>query len=148
MKTVKEVLDGKGMGFSAISPDTSVLEAARVMTERGIGSLLVMRDGQLIGLVSERDITYKLVAAGSPPDDTPVEDIMSSHILSVTPDKTVDECMALMTDKRVRHLPVTEDGRIIGIISIGDAVKSVIADQQFIIEQLESYITNQIPAMP
>ncbi len=148
MKTVKEVLDGKGMGFSAISPEASVLEAARAMAEHGIGSLLVMRDGQLVGLVSERDITCKLVAAGNPPADTPVEDIMSSHILCVTPDKTVDECMALMTDKRVRHLPVTEDGRIIGIVSIGDAVKSVIADQQFTIEQLESYITSQIPAMP
>ncbi|RMG37120.1 MAG: CBS domain-containing protein [Gammaproteobacteria bacterium] len=142
MKTVKELLDGKGHEYVTIAADASALEAAQMMAEKGIGSLMVMDDGQMVGLISERDITYKLVAAGGSPGDTPVRDIMSSHILCVTPDKTVDECMALMTDKRVRHLPATADGRIVGVISIGDAVKAVIADQQFIIEQLESYITS------
>ncbi len=141
MKTVKELLQDKGANVAAIAPDASALDAAQAVLEKGIGSLLVMRDGQLLGLLSERDITYKLVSAGSPPAETLVSDIISSHILCVGLDKTVDECMALMTDKRVRHLPVTENGKIVGIVSIGDAVKSVIADQQFIIEQLESYIT-------
>ncbi len=142
MKTLTELLDEKGHDCATIAPDASALEAAQAMAEKGIGSLLVMEDGELKGLISERDITYKLVAAGGSPERTPVRDIMSSHILCVGPDKTVDECMALMTDKRVRHLPVTHDGRIVGVISIGDAVKAVIADQQFIIEQLETYITS------
>lgn len=140
MKTVKELLESKGSDFSVIAPAASALQAAQSMAEKGIGSLLVMQDGRLLGLISERDIAYKLVSTGSPPADTPVKEIMSTHILCVTLSQTVDECMALMTDKRVRHLPVTDDGRIVGIISIGDAVKSVIADQQFTIEQLENYI--------
>lgn len=142
MKTVKELLDNKGHEYATIAPDATALEAAQAMAEKGIGSLLVMEDGQMVGLISERDITYKLVAAGGSPGETPVRDIMSFRILCVTPEKTVDECMALMTDKRVRHLPVTADDQIVGVISIGDAVKAVIADQQFIIEQLESYITS------
>ncbi len=141
MKTVKEVLEAKGFDFTTIAPDASALDAAKLLADKGIGSLLVMRDEQLLGLVSERDIAYKLVSAGKSPADTRIEEIMSSHVLCVTPQQSVDECMALMTEKRVRHLPVVEDGKITGIISIGDAVKNVIADQQFIIEQLENYIS-------
>ncbi len=141
MKTVKEVLQSKGFDIATVAPGASVLEATRLMSDKGIGSLLVMRGDQLLGLLSERDVAYKLVCTGKSAEDTPVEGIMSSHILCVTPKQTVEECMALMTDKRVRHLPVVEDGRIMGIVSIGDAVKAIIAEQQFIIEQLENYIS-------
>ena len=142
MKTVKEVLETKGFDFATVAPDTWVLEAARQMSDQGIGSLLVMRGADLLGVVTERDVAYKLVCAGKSPVDTAVKEIMSSHVLCVTPQHTVEECMALMTDKRVRHLPVVEDGRIVGIVSIGDAVKAMVAQQQFIIEQLENYISS------
>lgn len=141
MKTVKDVLEAKGFEFAAVPPDTKVLEATRQMAEQGIGSLLVMQGDRLLGLVSERDVVYKLVCEGRSTTETTVDAIMSSHVLCVTPQQTVEECMALMTEKRVRHLPVVEDGRIAGIISIGDAVKAIIAEQQFIIEQLENYIS-------
>ena len=142
MITVKEVLETKGFDFATVAPDTRVLEAARQMSDQGIGSLLVMRGSDLLGVVTERDVAYKLVCAGKSPADTPVKEIMSSHVLCVTPQHTVEECMALMTDKRVRHLPVVEGGRIVGIVSIGDAVKAMVAQQQFIIEQLENYISS------
>jgi len=141
MKTVKDILASKGSEFAAVTPDTSVLTAAQKLSDKGIGSLLVLQNDKLVGLVSERDVAYKLVCAGKSAAETPVEAIMSTHVLCVTPLQTVEECMALMTDKRVRHLPVLQDDRIAGIVSIGDAVKAVIAEQQFIIEQLESYIS-------
>ncbi len=141
MKTVKDVLESKGFDFSAIAPDASVLEATRRMADQGIGSLLVMKSDKLVGLLSERDIVYTLVHQGKPAEKTPVAEIMSTQVLCVTSQQTVEECMALMTEKRVRHLPVVEEGGIIGVISIGDAVKAIIADQQFVIEQLENYIS-------
>ena len=112
------------------------------MSDQGIGSLLVMRGDKLLGVISERDVVYKLVRADKSSVHTPVEEIMSSHVLFVTPQQTVEDCMALMTEKRVRHLPVVENDRIVGVVSIGDAVKALVAEQQFVIEQLENYISS------
>lgn len=142
MKTVKDIIDRKGATFLSVTPEVPIVEVARMMAEYGIGSLLVMRGDTLLGLVTERDVAYKLVCVGKSPLETSAGDIMSAHILCVTPENTVEECMALMTEKRVRHLPVLVDGRISGIVSIGDAVKAYIAEQQFIIEQLENYISS------
>jgi len=142
MKTVREVLKGKGSDIAAVAPGASVLDATRQMSDQGVGSLLVMRDDKLLGVISERDVVYKLVPADKSPVNTPVEEIMSSHVLFVTPQQTVDDCMALMTEKRVRHLPVVEEDRIVGVVSIGDAVKAIVAEQQFVIEQLENYISS------
>ena len=142
MISVKEILETKGFNISSVAPDVSVLEATRQMSDQGIGSLLVMRHDELLGVISERDVAYKLVGGDKSPVNTPVEEIMSSHVLCVTPQQTVEDCMALMTDKRVRHLPVLDDGRIVGIVSIGDAVKAIVAHQQFVIEQLENYISS------
>jgi signal-transduction protein with cAMP-binding, CBS, and nucleotidyltransferase domain len=142
MKTVKEVLDAKGHEFWSIQPGASVLDAARVMADKGIGALLVMRDGELSGLVSERDFTRKLVVLGRSPQEARVEEVMSTHVVCVRLEQHMEECMALMTEKRVRHLPVVDGEHVVGIVSIGDAVKSVIEHQKFIIEQLENYISS------
>jgi CBS domain-containing protein len=142
MKTVKEVLQTKGSDLAIVAPDVSVFDATQQMSDRGIGSLLVMRDGKLLGVISERDVVYKLVRSDKSSVHTLVEEIMSSHVLVVTPQQTVEDCMALMTEKRVRHLPVVEDDQILGVVSIGDAVKAIVAEQQFVIEQLENYITS------
>lgn len=142
MKTVKEVLQTKGFDFSAVEPEAPVSQATQQMSDRGIGSLLVMRGDTLLGVISERDVVYKLVRNDKSSEHTPVESIMSSNVLFVTPEQTVDDCMALMTEKRVRHLPVVEDNKVVGIVSIGDAVKAIVAEQQFVIEQLENYISS------
>jgi len=142
MKSVKEVLDTKGRVFWSIAPDRSVQEAAQMMAEKGIGALLVMREGSLLGLISERDFARKLMNLSEAPAKVRVDRIMTTPVVCVRSGQTMDECMALMTEKRVRHLPVVEGDQVIGIVSIGDAVKSVIDDQQFIIEQLEHYISS------
>jgi signal-transduction protein with cAMP-binding, CBS, and nucleotidyltransferase domain len=142
MKTVKEVLDAKGRDHWSITPEASASEAASLMVDKEIGALLVMQQNNLLGLVSERDFARKLIASGRPSQEVPVAEVMATHVVCVRPEQGMDECMALMTEKRVRHLPVLEDGRISGIVSIGDAVKSIIEDQQFIIEQLETYISS------
>lgn len=141
MKTVREMLDGKPQGLATTAPGTSVLDATRHMADKGIGALLVTEGDELIGLISERDVAFKLVCVGDPAEQTPVRAIMSTEVFCVTPGQTVEECMALMTEKRIRHLPVKDAGRLIGVISIGDAVKAIISEQQFLIEQLENYIT-------
>jgi CBS domain-containing protein len=139
MTTVRQLLDGKGRQVYSVTPEAPVLEAIRVMAEHRIGALLVMKGESLAGIVSERDYALKVILPGRG-SDTPVGDIMSSPVLTVSPDATVQQCMQLVTDKRVRHLPVVEGGRVVGMISIGDLVKAVIAEQQQQIEQLESYI--------
>jgi CBS domain-containing protein len=117
-----------------------VLEAIRAMATHQVGALLVMADGSLRGIVSERDYARKVILLGRASADTPVRDIMSSPVVTVQPDTTVQACMQLMTDRHVRHLPVTDGGKVVGMVSIGDLVKAVIAEQQQQIEQLESYI--------
>jgi len=140
MMSVRQLLDRKGREVFSIAPAASVLEAIRMMAERHVGALLVMQGNTLSGILSERDYARKVILMGRSSADTPVRDIMTTPVLTVQPETTVEKCMQLMTERRVRHLPVTDGGRVIGMVSIGDLVKAVIAEQQQQIEQLESYI--------
>ena len=141
MKLVKQILDSKGRDVWFIHPDDSVLELIKLMAEKEVGALPVMEDRRLVGIVSERDYARKVILKGRSSKQTPVKDIMTTNVLCAQPEQTVDECMALMTEKRVRHLPVVEAERVVGMLSIGDLVKVIIADQRYMIEQLEHYIT-------
>jgi CBS domain-containing protein len=142
MKTVREVLDGKGHEVFSVSPDATVYEALRLMADRDVGAVLVMDgDRNLVGVLSERDYARQVILKGKTSRETPVREIMTARVVYVRPEQTVDECMAIMTDKRIRHLPVLDGGRLVGLLSIGDVVKTVISEKQFLIEQLENYIT-------
>jgi CBS domain-containing protein len=138
--TVRQLLDVKGNAIYAVEPEDPVLEAIRLMADRHVGALLVMRGDKLAGIVSERDYARKVILLGRSSSATPVWQIMSSPVVTVTPESSVQECMRLMTDNRVRHLPVVSHGHVVGVISIGDLVKAVIEDQRQTIEQLEEYI--------
>ncbi len=140
MSTVRQVLAAKSAAIYAVEPQAAVLEAIRSMAEHRVGALLVMRGAELLGVVSERDYARKVILLGRASGDTPVSTIMSSPVITVSPDDSVSHCMQLMTDRHVRHLPVLEGGRVIGMVSIGDLVKTVIAEQRAQIEQLENYI--------
>lgn len=140
MTTVRDLLDRKGRALFTIEPEDPVLEAVRMMADHHVGALLVMRGTELTGILSERDYARKVVLLGRSSAETPVWQIMTSPVITVLPDNTVQDCMRLMTERRIRHLPVTEAGRVAGMISIGDLVRAVIAEQQHTIEQLESYI--------
>ena len=141
MKSVAQVLRSKpGQTVETVAPSTSVFEAVKRMAEKNIGALLVLEDQKIAGIITERDYARKIVLMGRSSKETPVRDIMSSPVMYVRPDQTNEECMALMTDNRVRHLPVVDQGKLIGLISIGDLVKDIISEQKFIIEQLEHYI--------
>jgi CBS domain-containing protein len=140
MNTVKKLLEAKGQNVWSISPEASVFEAIKLMAEKRIGALLAMEDDHLVGIMSERDYARKVVLKGKSSKKTPVKDIMTSRVYFVKPERTIEECMALMTDKRIRHLPVMDEERLVGVISIGDVVKAIISEQEFIIDQLESYI--------
>ncbi len=141
MKTIKELLAQKGTTVHTVGPDASVYEAISLMAERDVGALVVVDGESLVGIVTERDYARKITLEGRVSRDTRVAEIMTRRVAGARPDQTVEECMALMTDKRVRHLPVLEDERLVGLISIGDLVKAIIAEQQFLIEQLEHYIS-------
>ena len=143
MKTVTQLLRTKGHEVLSVSPETSVFEALKVMAEKNVGALLVVEGERLVGVFSERDYARKVILKGKSSRDVPVREIMTSHVLYVRPEQTIDECMALMTDKRVRHLPVLDEQRLVGVISIGDIVKAIIAEQEFTIEQLQNYITGR-----
>lgn len=143
MKTVRQLLQGKGSQVSTIAPSASAYDAMKLMAEKNIGALLVFDGKNLAGIVSERDIARKIYLLEQTAKQIPVSEIMTKEVVCVAPDRTNEECMALITDKRIRHLPVLEDGRIVGIISIGDLVKDTISEQQFIIEQLEHYIKGE-----
>jgi CBS domain-containing protein len=140
MITVKQILDEKGSSAWTIVPDAKVIDALKLMAEKEVGALIVMEGEEIVGIISERDYARKIILKGRHSQDTPVRDIMSTHIYGVNLDTTVDECMALMTDKRMRHLPVCKDGRLAGIVSIGDVVKAIIGHQKVTIENLENYI--------
>ena len=140
MKLVKHILDSKGREIWHITSEDSVLDAIKLMAEKKIGALLVIDGEQLIGIVSERDYARKVILQGKSSSKTPVRDIMSAEVFKVKPEHTVEDCMQTMTEKRVRHLPVLEEEKVIGVLSIGDLVKAIIAEQQYKIEQLESYI--------
>lgn len=137
---VEQLLTDKGREVYTISPDATVLEALQKLAEHNIGALPVTEGGQLVGIFSERDYARKVILRGRASRDTSVRDSMTPDVVSVTPGDDMAFCMQLMTDKRIRHLPVLEDGRLIGLISVGDVVKAVMAEQKFMIEQLESYI--------
>ena len=143
MKTVRQMLQTKGFDIWAIDPDTPVYDALKFMAEKNVGALLVMREGKLIGIFSERDYARRMILKGKHSKDTPVIEVMTENPICVSSDKTVEECMALMTDKHVRHLPVLDGGRLFGIISIGDVVKAIITEQQGTIADLENYITGR-----
>jgi CBS domain-containing protein len=143
MKTVRQMLQAKGFDIWAIDPDTSVYDALKFMAEKNVGALLVMREGKLIGIFSERDYARRMILKGKHSKETPVIEVMTENTICVSSDKTVEECMELMTDKRVRHLPVLDGGRLIGIVSIGDVVKAIITEQQSTITDLENYITGK-----
>ena len=141
MKLVKHLLDAKGRHIFSISPDSSVLEAIKIMADKNIGALVVMQDDKLAGIVSERDYARKVIVKGRSSKSTQVAEIMTADVVTTSSDQTVDKCMAMMTDMRIRHLPVVEDDRVIAMISIGDLVQAIIADQKEEIEQLEHYIS-------
>jgi CBS domain-containing protein len=141
MKSVAEILRSKPeQVVHTITPSASVFDAVKLMAEKSIGALLVMEDLKIDGIITERDYARKIVLMGRSSKETPVRDIMTSPVMYVRPDQTNEECMALMTDNRVRHLPVIDDGKLMGLISIGDLVKDIISEQKFIIDQLEHYI--------
>lgn len=141
MKTIAQVIEGKTGPVATVEADNTVVSALRVMANRGIGAVLVTDNGALAGIFSERDYARKVVLQGKDSSSTPVRDIMTSKLIHVTPDMTVDQAMQLMSDKRIRHLPVLDSaGSLIGVVSIGDLVKETIEYQQYLIKQLESYI--------
>jgi CBS domain-containing protein len=140
MKLVQHLLASKDASIISIQPDASVLDAIKLMAEKGIGSLIVLVDGALVGIVTERDYARKVIIKGKASDTTPVADIMTAEVITASSTQTVNECMEMMTKKKCRHLPVVDDGELIGLISIGDLVQAIITDQQEEIEQLEHYI--------
>ncbi len=143
MYTVRQILKSKGHQIWSISPAASVYEALQLMAARDIGALVVVEADRLVGIFSERDYARKVILHGKSSRETRVEEIMTSRVAVVGPERTTEECMALMTDKHIRHLPVMEGERLIGLISIGDVVKAVISNQEFVITQLENYITGE-----
>ncbi len=141
MKTVRNILDTKGHDVWCIGPEDTVFDALRLMAEKEVGALMVMDGARVAGLISERDYARKIVLLGRTSPNTLVKEIMTTHVAYTHLEQSIEECMAVMTDKRIRHLPVMEERKLVGIISIGDLVKAIITDQKFIIEQLERYIT-------
>jgi CBS domain-containing protein len=141
MTTVGRLLASKGHDLWTVAPGASVYDAIALMAEHGIGALPVVVDGRLAGILSERDYARKVILKGRSSKETQVSEIMTSEVVTVSPDQTIDRCMQLMTERRIRHLPVVEDGRLTGMLSIGDVVKYIISDREHTIEKLESYIT-------
>ena len=142
MKFVSEMLKGKGRDVWTVSPDSTVYDALQVMADKNVGALMVLEDDQVVGVISERDYARKVILKGKASKDTPVSEIMSTKLVWVRPDQSIEDCMNLMTNRRIRHLAVLEEGRLIGVISIGDVVKAIISEQEFTIQQLEQYITS------
>ena len=141
MTNVRHILQEKGGGIWSVTPETIVFDALQLMAEKNCGALVVMQGGALVGIFSERDYARKIILKGRKSRETPVSEIMSTEVTSVHPGQSVDECMALMTEKRIRHLPVLDQDNLLGVISIGDVVKAVISEREFTIKQLENYIT-------
>ena len=142
MRTVRQLLESKAPEVFAIGPDQPVLDAIKLMADKRIGALLVMQGGRMVGIVSERDYARKIVLQGRSSATTPVSEIMTGQVVSVRLDDTADRCMQLVTDRRIRHLPVLEGDAVLGVVSIGDLVKAVIEDQQVEIDQLQRYIAS------
>lgn len=141
MVFIRHLLDKKGYNVWSTSPEASVYDALLLLAEKNVGALLVIQEGELVGVVSERDYARKVILQQKASIETPVGEIMSDEVVTVTPQTTVEEAMAIMTEKRFRHLPVVEEGEVVGVISIGDLVKSIIEKQELMINQLENYIS-------
>ena len=141
MSTIKQILDTKGYAVWSIHPQESVFAAIQQMAEKEVGALVVLEGDAVVGIISERDYARKVTLKGRSDRETTVRDIMTPHVICVRLEQSLEECMTIVTERRIRHLPVLDSGRLIGIISIGDLVKTIIAEQQFIIEQLEHYIS-------
>ena len=142
MRTVRDVLRAKGSAVWAAKPDDTVYHALTVMAAKNIGALIVREGESVVGIFSERDYARQVVLKGKASKDTPLRDVMTSRVVFVRPEQSIEECMALMTDKHIRHLPVLEGATLAGILSIGDVVKAVISEKEFLISQLENYITS------
>lgn len=140
MLTVNRVLEGKGSQVWVVGPDDTVLEALKLMADRGVGALVVVGERGVMGMFSERDYARKVVLKGKASKDTKVRDVMSEKVYYVDPTRDIEECMAIMTNRAIRHLPVMFDGQLVGLVSIGDVVKAMISEREFIIEQLEQFI--------
>lgn len=140
MKTVRQLLEQKGSRVLNIAPDATVYDALSIMAEMEVGALVVMDGDRLAGIISERDYARSVILRGKSSKTTPVSEIMTSKVLTISFETTVEECMSLMTNQRVRHLPVVDDGKVVGLLSIGDIVKETIEHQKFLISQLEKYI--------
>ena len=143
MTTVQRLLEHKGHTVWSIPPDASVFEAVQLMADKRVGALMVVDRNELIGVISERDYAREIVLKDRVSRDTPVSAIMTRRVLYVRPEQTLDECMALMTERHLRHLPVLDNGRLIGVVSMRDVVKDLIAEKEFLIEQMENYITDR-----
>jgi CBS domain-containing protein len=141
MQTVRDLLRAKGNAVYSVSPDATVFEALQVMADKDIGALLVVDGGRPVGIMSERDYARKVALKGKTAQETRIREIMTEKVIYMRPEQTVNECMSVMTNRRIRHLPVMEDDRLTGMISIGDVVKAIISEQEFMITQLENYIT-------
>jgi CBS domain-containing protein len=141
MHTVQQILQAKSAPLLSVSPDTTVYDALTMMAHHDVGALAVLDRDELVGMFSERDYARKVILHGKSSRDLPVSDIMTESVVSVRPENTVRDCMALMTDRRIRHLPVLDGGRAMGMVSIGDVVHAMLSDQQFVIKELERYIT-------
>lgn len=140
MTTIRQLLLGKGNKVHSVGPEDTVYDAISKMADESIGSLVVMEGGKILGIITERDYARDVILKGRASATTPVRDIMESKVLYAKPDQSVEECMAIMTNKRIRHLPVIDQEKLIGLVSIGDLVKSIISDQKFMIDQLEHFI--------
>ena len=143
MKLVKHLLDSKGRGVISIAADASVPDAIKIMAERAVGSLLVMRGDELLGIVTERDYARKVIIKGRSSQSTEVSEIMTAEVCTASAQDTVKKCMTVMSERKIRHLPVVDDGAVVGMISIGDLVQAIISDQQEEIQHLEQYISGQ-----
>lgn len=141
MQSVQDILNSKGTEVWSVKPDDIIYDAIKLMADKGIGALLVMEDGKLVGIVTERDYARKVVLEGKSSREARIHEVMTTKVLCVPPERTIDECMALMTDKRIRHLPVLNHKQVVGFISIGDLVKAVISEQKVLIDQLQHYIS-------
>lgn len=138
--TVRQILEGKGYEIYSVNPDDMVIDAIRLMAEAKVGALLVLENGQMAGIISERDYTRKVILNSRSSQTTSVSDIMTSGVVYVTPEQTIEDCLVLMSEHHIRHLPIVENGKPIGLLSVMDVVKSIISEKEFLIEQLENYI--------
>ncbi len=141
MLSVRDLLKSKGEGVWAVSPETTTIDALRFLADKKVGALLVIEDGILSGIISERDFVHRVAQEGALDMQTPIREYMTSKVITVTPNESIEDCMKIMTDRRIRHLPVMSDHDLVGIISIGDLVKGIISEQKILISDLENYIT-------